>query len=193
MLRKEDIERQILEHCRKVQCQRFFVQKEHSQFFEVRSRNDPKNEGVGRDLDDEQVWSQAWGRASQYYNNIRADDTVRSGAIDEVNPWLRRTGWVPFLEGCNRRDILQSIREPAIEDREARMEEEEGRNEKIAATIWQAMGEVASISQTTVSRSGVMLRFEAIRTESNKISYHPLEPYQDRPRLEDKVVRGSRS
>ena len=63
------------------------------------------------------------------------------------------------------------------------VEEDEGRDEKVAATVWQAMGEVASISQITVSRSGVMLRFEAIRTESNKISYHPLEPYQDRSQI----------
>ena len=54
----------------------------------------------------------------------------------------------------------------------------------MAAAVWQAMGEVASISQITVSRSGVMLRFEAIRTESNKVSYHPLEPYQDRSQIE---------
>ncbi len=45
------------------------------------------------------------------------------------------------------------------------------------------MGEVASTSQIAISRSGVMLQFEAIRTESNKISYHPLEPYQDRNQI----------
>jgi hypothetical protein len=37
MLKREDIERRISEHCRRVRCQRFFVQKEHSQYFEVRS------------------------------------------------------------------------------------------------------------------------------------------------------------
>lgn len=179
VLRKEDIERQIAEHCRRVQCQRFFVQKEHSQFFEVRSRNDRARGGSGRETEDRQVWSEVWERASQYYNAIRTDDTIRPGVTDEVNPWLRRTGWVPFLEGCNGRDILQSIREPIIDDGGDRVEEGEKRNEKVAATIWQAMGEVASISQSTVSRSGVMLRFEAIRTETNKVSYHPLEPYQD--------------
>ena len=39
-LRQEDIERQTFRHCRRVQCQRFFVQKEHSQFFEVRNDDD---------------------------------------------------------------------------------------------------------------------------------------------------------
>ena len=183
LLRKEDIERQISEHCRRVQCQRFFVQKEHSQFFEVRSRTDRISGEVRRETDDRQVWSEVWERASQHNNTIRTDDTIRPGVTDEVNPWLRRTGWVPFWEGCNGGDILRSIREPIIDEGKDRVEEEEGRNEKVAATIWQAMGEVASISQTTVSRSGVMLRFEAIRTESNKISYHPLEPYQDRNQI----------
>jgi len=78
---------------------------------------------------------------------------------------------------------LRSIREPIIDEAKDRVEEEEGGTEKVGATIWQAMGEVASISQTTVSRSGVMLRFEAIRTESNKISHHPSEPYQDRNQI----------
>ena len=87
------------------------------------------------------------------------------------------------MEGCNGREILQSIREPVADDDKAEVEEEALRSEKVAAIIWQAMGDVASISQTTVSRSGVMLRFEAIRTESNKISYHPLEPYQDRTQI----------
>jgi superfamily II DNA helicase RecQ len=183
MLRKEDIERQVSQHCRRVQCQRFFVQKEHSQFFEVRTQHDSGGTNTAADPNDGQVWSRAWERASQHYETIRADNTIRAGAVDEVNPWLRRTGWVPFLEGCNGREILQSIREPVVDDARGEVEEEGLCNEKVAAMIWQAMGDVASISQTTVSRSGVMLRFEAIRTESNKISYHPLEPYQDRTQI----------
>lgn len=87
------------------------------------------------------------------------------------------------MADCNRKDILQCIREPVVEEKEVGAESEESVEERIAASVWQAMGEVASISQTTVSRSGVMLRFEAIRTESNKSSYHPLEPYQDRSQI----------
>lgn len=184
ILKQDDIARQIEQHCRRVRCQRLFVQKEHSQFFEVRS--DPKSGNTinrGHAGGEERTWTQAWERASQHYNTIRADDIIRAGAVDEVNPWLRRTGWVPFMEGCDRKDILQSIREPVVDRTELDVDREAMRDERVAAAVWQAMGEVASISQATVARSGVMLRFEAIRTEANKVSYHPLEPYQDRTQI----------
>ena len=100
--KKEDVEYQTSQRCRRVQCQRIFVQKEHSQYFEVRSGRDHGSGASDSESDDGQAWSQAWERASQCYSAIRADDTIRSGAVDEVNPWLRRTGWVPFMEGCNR-------------------------------------------------------------------------------------------
>jgi len=183
LLRQEDIERETSRHCRRVQCQRIFVQKEHSQFFEVTSE---RNDGdVARNKSDgaETAWSRAWERASQHYDAIRADDTIRAGAVDEVNPWLRRTGWVPFMEGCDRKDILRSIREPIGDDERSDADREAMRDERVAVAVWQAIGEVASISQATVARSGVMLRFEAIRTEANKVSYHPLEPYQDRTQI----------
>lgn len=176
LLRREDIERETSQHRRRVQCQRFFVHQEHSQFFEVTSdRSNHKGASNGSNRE-QQTWSQVWERASQHYHTIRADDTIRAGAVDEVNPWLRRTGWVPFMEGCDRKDILRSIREPVTDEEERDIDRAATRDERVAAAVWQAMGEVASISQTTVARSGVMLRFEAIRTEANKVSYHPLEP-----------------
>ena len=58
MLKKEDIDRQILQNCRQVRCQRFFVQKEHSQYFEVRSREEQR-EGSVRQSEEEDIWSQA--------------------------------------------------------------------------------------------------------------------------------------
>lgn len=91
ILKQEEIVRQIKQRCRRVRCQRLFVQREHSQFFEVRSdRSDGDVSGSSRGKE-EQTWSQAWERASQHYNAIRADATIRAGAVDEVNPWLRRT------------------------------------------------------------------------------------------------------
>ena len=58
MLKKEDIDRQILQNCRQVRCQRFFVQKEHSQYFEVRSRVVTEGERA-RQGAEEEIWSQA--------------------------------------------------------------------------------------------------------------------------------------
>jgi superfamily II DNA helicase RecQ len=182
MLKKEDIDRQILQNCRQVRCQRFFVQKEHSQYFEVRS-SEEQREGSVRQSKDEDIWSQAWEQASQHYDRIRSDDTIRPGETDEVNPWLRRTGWIPYLEGCDRKDILRCLREPTVDEEMAEGENEANDNERAAAAIWEATGELASASQDAVSRSGVMLRFEAIRTEAHQNVYRPLEPYQNRDEI----------
>lgn len=179
MLKREEVERRISEHCRAVRCQRFFVQKEHSQYFEVRSSEEQSDESV-RQSKDEEIWSQAWEQASQHYDRIRSDDTIRPGEIDEVNPWLRRTGWIPYLKDCDRKDILRCIREPTVDEEIAEGKNEANDNERATAAIWEAMGELVSASQDTVSRSGVMLRFEAIRTEAHQNIYRPLEPYQNR-------------
>lgn len=182
MLKKEDIDRQILQNYRQVRCQRFFVQKEHLQYFEVRSREE-RREGSVRQSEEEDIWSQAWEQASQRYDRIRSDDTIRPGETDEVNPWLRRTGWIPYLEGCDRKDILRCLREPTVDEEIAEGENEANDNERAAAAIWEATGELASASQDAVSRSGVMLRFEAIRTEAHQNVYRPLEPYQNRDEI----------
>ena len=192
MLRKEDTERRISQHCRRVRCQRLFVQKEHSQYFEVRGDAGMETPSVSTNAAGS-VWSDAWGRASQLYDMVRADDVIRAGEVDEVNPWLRRTGWIPYLEGFGSRDVLRCIQEPVVdEDVGFRAKigdgDDSGSNESVAAAIWQAMEEVARISQDTVSRSGVVLRFEAIRTESHQNVHRPLEPYQNR----DDIARQGR-
>lgn len=101
----KDVGRQITQKCHGVDCQRPFLQQEHSQYFEVR-RNDKREGDHNSDRD---AWSQAWEEASQHYNKIRAEDVIQPGEADEVNPWLRRTGWIPYLEDCSSKDILRCI------------------------------------------------------------------------------------
>ncbi|KAI7202364.1 hypothetical protein KC316_g1834, partial [Hortaea werneckii] len=60
--------------------------------------------------------------------------------------------------------------------------------ERVAAAIWHAVADVARLSQETVSRSGVMLRFESIRTEAHQNMHRPLDPYQNR----DDIARQGR-
>lgn len=55
------------------------------------------------------------------------------------------------------------------------------------------IGELALASQDTVFRSGVMLRFDATRTETHQNIIRRLELYQTGPTLECKVGIGSRS
>jgi superfamily II DNA helicase RecQ len=113
------------------------------------------------------VWPLLWEEATEKYRQQRSVDLIQDGAADEVNPWLRRTGWIPYLRGCSTADLQQSIGKP-------------GDDEGIASILWEAMGELAAASQETVSQSGVMLRFEAIRTERDQVRYQPLQPYRDR-------------
>ncbi|KAI6957743.1 hypothetical protein KC332_g17517 [Hortaea werneckii] len=190
-LKKEDIDRQISQSCRRVRCQRFFVQKDHSQYFEVQSTPDTDRRGISGDQTQE-VWSQVWERACAHYDEIRASDTIRPGEADEVNPWLRRTGWVPYLEGFSSRDILRLIEEPADDEAVLLSQVDESDadvfRERVAAVIWHAVADVARISQETVSQSGVMLRFESIRTEAHQNVHRPLDPYQSR----DDIARQAR-
>jgi hypothetical protein len=119
------------------------------------------------------VWPQLWDEAGEKFEQRRKIDVVRDSAIDEVNPWLRRTGWIPFLRGCSMADLLTSIQKPDEED-------------SLARFIWDAVGKVAAQSQQTVAQSGVMLRFEAVRTEREQVRYHPLEPYRNRSTIEER-------
>jgi hypothetical protein len=48
-------------------------------------------------------------------------------------------------------------------------EQADGQDEIIAAAIWDAVGAVAAIAESSVRRSGIMLRFEAIRTEIDQV------------------------
>lgn len=50
------------------------------------------------------------------------------------------------MEGCERKDILRSIQEPATDGETSDVNSEAMRDEKVAAAVWQAMDEVASIS-----------------------------------------------
>ena len=92
-----------------------------------------------------------------------------------MNPWLRRTGWVPYLTGCPQGDLLAAIRKPE--------EHADERDEGIASVVWNAVGDMAAMAESGVRRSGVMLRFEAIRTEIDQVRYAPLEPYRERERV----------
>ena len=144
--------------------------------------------GISRDQT-QQVWSQVCERACSHHDEIRAGETIRSGEANEANPWLKRTWWLQYLEGYGSGDILQLIQEPADDEAVSQSQvqasdhepsEEDIYRERVAAAIWHAVADVARISQETVSRSGVMLRFESIRTEAHQNVHRPLEPYLDR-------------
>ncbi|KAF1807958.1 hypothetical protein P152DRAFT_463016 [Eremomyces bilateralis CBS 781.70] len=44
-------------------------------------------------------------------------------------------------------------------------------------TVWKAMTDVTRISQETVSKTGMFIRLEVVRTEEYQTKYVPLEIY----------------
>ena len=172
--KQEAAQRRFEEASKRVKCQRFFRSRAHSQYFEVKGAEDePDTTQNGRS--GTEIWEMAWEAASASYEQKKKCDIIRPGESDEVNPWLRRTGWVPYLTGCPQSDLLAAIRKPD--------EHADERNEGIASVVWNAVGDMAVMAESGVRRSGVMLRFEAIRTEIDQVRYAPLEPYRERERV----------
>lgn len=171
IFKQEVVQQRTIQGARQVQCQRFFPSRAHSQYFEVRAEDSrSQDESDNMDVD---IWSQSWQQASRQYAEDEEANTIQAGEIDEVNPWLRRTGWITYLAGCQPKELLQSVQEPA------RGDAEKSQDEPIAAAIWDAIRDVATASQDAVRSSGVMLRFEAVRTEEGQVRYEPLQTYRD--------------
>ncbi|KAG9378468.1 hypothetical protein A1F94_011584 [Pyrenophora tritici-repentis] len=115
----------------------------------------------------------------------RAQTTIQEGERDEVNPWLERTQWLPYLVGMERPDLLACIEEPVAEP-DARQEQQA---EPVEAAIWAAMDGLARFSQASIiDRIGVFIRLEAIRTEMHQTRFQPLQPYMDK----DAIVKHTR-
>jgi uncharacterized C2H2 Zn-finger protein len=174
---RQRIQRRHQEGCRAVHCQRLFVQGQGSQYFEVQR---PVEGGPGIVPDNgEAAWAQVGEQMAQAWENVkkRAQNTIQDGERDEVNPWLERTQWLPYLVGLERPDLLACIEEP-VADPDPRKDEEA---EPVEAAIWAAMDGIARISQASViDRIGVFVRLEAIRTEKHQTRFQPLQPYMDK-------------
>jgi RecQ family ATP-dependent DNA helicase len=150
-----------------VVCQRFFVQGHGSQYVEVRGESGVA--GV-----DERDQTSAWGLArkemDKAINTIKEKEqrVIQEGGVNEVNPWLERAGWHTYLMGLDREELVASVDNPNSE------------TEPIAAVIWDAMDSlIQHCQQSVVSRVGVFVRMEAIRTEKHQTRYQPLQPYMN--------------
>ncbi|KAF1818785.1 uncharacterized protein K489DRAFT_326901, partial [Dissoconium aciculare CBS 342.82] len=161
--------------CRPVHCQRFFAHQECSGYFEVcpRRQTDDATPATSPDTDSAaaaSVWMQAWKQANEALAAAKrgAEQRIAEGNVDEANPWLRRTGWVPYLAGQDREVLVQLVEEPTA------------LTEKLATAVWQVMADVATASQATVAGSGTLILMQAVRTERDQVRYQPLQPYQDR-------------
>lgn len=172
------VQQRFRQGAKRVQCQRVFRTRYGSRLFEVGQPEDATTAQIDSSTS-EAAWSRAWQRANEYWELMQeeANSKIQQGETTEVTPWLKRTGWLKYLDECDRSGLLESIRQPNVN--------EDDEDEPIEAAVWQAMGEIAAISQTTVENSGVMLRLEAIRTEMHQTRYQPLQPYQDAKTVND--------
>jgi RecQ family ATP-dependent DNA helicase len=132
------------------------------------------------------AWAQVGEQMAKAWENIekRAQNTIQDGERDEVNPWLERTQWLPYLVGMERSELMACIAEPVTEP-DPRQEQQA---EPVEAAIWVAMGELARFSQASViHRIGVFVRLEAIRTEKHQTRFQPLQPYMDEKSIVEHV------
>ncbi|KAI8930521.1 hypothetical protein NX059_012133 [Plenodomus lindquistii] len=173
---QKEIQDRMDKYCKKVHCQRLFVQGQGSQYFEVRQPGDNSPEPVS--MDRGATWAQVGEQMARAWANVetRAQNTIQAGEKDEVNPWLERTQWMPYLVGMERPDLLACVEEPVAEP-DPRQEQQA---EPMEAAIWTAMEGLARFSQASViHRIGVFVRLEAIRTEKHQTRFQPLQPYMD--------------
>lgn len=168
--------------CRPVQCQRLFPRKAGSQYFAIidnQESSDPSSTTPG---------SIFWEKATQQYAQYeqQATERIQLGHVDEANPWLRRTGWVLYLNSFSSHQLLEYIQMPAVNDS---MDHTHVLNpdEHAIQAIWMAMGELGRVSQQSIIHTGVFVRLEAIRTERHQTRYQPLEAYQDSETMKERV------
>jgi hypothetical protein len=72
----------------------------------------------------------------------QAASTIQDGERDEVNPWVERTQWLPYLVSIERADLIACVEEP-VAKLDARGDVE---GELVEAAIWAAMAGLTRIS-----------------------------------------------
>lgn len=172
---QESAQKRFHEAQQKVQCQRFFVTRYGSHNIKVAGEQQPED-----DEGPTKAWQDLQDRAHEAYEEkIRqSKERIEEGEGDDVNPWLSRTKWHKYLKKPNPTDMIASVAAPSTDPEKP---------EPYETVIWKAMTEVAQISQMTVSKAGVFLRMEAVRSEKYQTRYMPLETYWDPEEINRRV------
>lgn len=63
------------------------------------------------------AWARVGEQMARAWEKVenRAHKTIQEGERDEVNPWVERTQWLPYLVGLERAELLACIEEPIAE------------------------------------------------------------------------------
>ncbi|KAG9381479.1 DUF3505 multi-domain protein [Pyrenophora tritici-repentis] len=112
--RQKSVQAHMDKGYRLVHCQRLFSSRHGSQYFEVQA---PSQDGEGPEIvpvDGAAAWARVGEQMAKAWADIekRAQTTIQEGERDEVNPWLERTQWLPYLVGMERPDLLACIEGP---------------------------------------------------------------------------------
>jgi hypothetical protein len=158
---------------RKIRCQRFFGSRYGSHYIRV-----PETRQFEDDERPADAWEDLQDRAhTAYEEQIRqSKETIEEGEEDDVNPWLSRTKWHTYLKKLKPEDMMAAVAPPS---------QDPEKPEPYETVIWKAMTDVARISQMTVSKAGVFVRMEAVRSEKHQTGYTSLETYWD----PDEIIR----
>ena len=178
--RRQIAQRRFNDAAKRVNCQRLFPTNHRSQYFEVRQPEQSREDQIMAEADDV-LSDRVWGQAIRKWAEMKKKDaeTIQQGEKDEANPWLERTGWHIYLSGFDIPSLIALIAEPNIDP--------DADEEPVEAAIWEAIGEVARISQaSSIHRVRYFTRLEAIRTEKHQTRYQPLQPYKDEESIDDR-------
>jgi superfamily II DNA helicase RecQ len=179
--KKQIVESRFESAVKHVYCQRFFPKYHGSQYFEVCVPREAQDDQARAVVGDE-LWGQLRTQALKRLAEVekKSQETIQEVQTKDANPWLERTGWSKYLKNLNRMELLESIQEPNGTP--------DAKEEPVEAAIWKVMGEIAEISQESITtRVGVFVRMEMIRTEQHQTKYHPLQPYQHGEKVKDRV------
>jgi hypothetical protein len=134
-----------------VLCQRLFIQGQGSQYFQVQPAGSHAAD-IQPVLNSQAAWAQVGDQMARVWESMgkRAQDTIQEGEKDEVNPWLERTQWMPYLVGMGRPALLACIEQPVANPDP----EQEREAEPVEAAIWAAMDGFSTIQPVISSRAG---------------------------------------
>jgi hypothetical protein len=95
-------------------------------------------------MDGNAAWARVGEQMARAWEDIKSqgNKTIQEGERDEVNPWIERTQWLPYLLGMERSDLLSCIKEPIAEPDPR----SDNTAEPIELAIWAAMDRLTRFS-----------------------------------------------
>ncbi|KAJ4405824.1 hypothetical protein N0V91_004933 [Didymella pomorum] len=117
-------------------------------------------------VDGDAAWALVGEQMARAWANVetRVENTIQQGEKDEVNLWLERTQWLPYLVGMERPELMACIEEPMAEP-DAKQEQQ---TEPVEAAMWAAMEGLA-------------------RFKKHQTRFRPLQPYMDEKSIVEHV------